>query len=161
MATTITRAHEVERLAQPIIERHHRHLAPARIIYCFTTAKRTRKGRIVYATAQKLTPLDRYLTADTETSDEGADFLILVGTEEWASLNSAQKKALVDHELCHLVRTEDEEGEGDWAIVGHDLEEFTAVVERHGLVMADTRKMADTMRQLTLEDARVPVGATR
>ena len=26
-----------------------------------------------------------------------------------------------------------ESGEGDWTIVGHDLEEFAAVVARHGL----------------------------
>jgi len=155
MATKITRAHDAERLAQPIIERHHPSLRGARILYCFTTAKRTRNGRTVYATAQKLSPVDRFLTADTEDSDEGADFLILIGAEEWESLDTAQKKALVDHELSHCVRDE----EGNASIVGHDLEEFRAIVERHGLWSPDARAMADTMRQLTLEDARVPAAS--
>lgn len=160
MATTITRAHEVERLAQPIIAAHHPHLADARILYCFTTAKRVRQGQTVYATAQKLAPLARFLSADMEDSEQGADFLILVGSEAWASLTAPQKKALVDHELCHLSLTApDENGEGDWTMVGHDLEEFAAVVERHGLWMPSVRDMAETMRQLTLEDFRVPVAA--
>lgn len=155
MATKVTRAHDAERMAQGIIDRHHPGLRGARILYCFTTAKRTRQGMTVYATAQKLGALDRYLTADTEDSDEGADFLILIGAEEWASLSTAQKKALVDHELSHCVRDE----EGNAGIVGHDLEEFRAIVERHGLWTPSVREMADTMRQLTLEDARVPVAA--
>lgn len=155
MATQITRAHDAERLAQPIIDHHHPSLRGARILYCFTTAKRTRHGRTVYATAQKLSPVDRFLTSDTEDSEEGADFLVLIGAEEWASLSTPQKKALVDHELSHCVRDE----EGVSGIVGHDLEEFRAIVERHGLWMPDVRAMADTMRQLTLEDVRVPVAA--
>lgn len=151
-ATVITRAHEVERIAQPIIEEHHRHLRGARILYLFTTQARKHHTKTVLATAQKLSALQRYLSSEDETSDEGHDFLILVGAEEWAELGAPQRRALVDHELMHCWLNE----KGEWTLRAHDVEEFADIIARHGLWKSDVRTFAAVVQQLPLDGLRVP-----
>jgi hypothetical protein len=44
-------------------------------------------------------------------------------------LDQPTRRALVDHELTHCGQKVN----GGWYVVGHDLEDFAAVVRRHGL----------------------------
>jgi hypothetical protein len=48
-----------------------------------------------------------------------------------------QRVALVDHELCHFGREEDDKGNRSWVLVSHDIEEFKGIVERWGLWRPD------------------------
>jgi hypothetical protein len=52
----------------------------------------------------------------------------------WTTLSKEQRVALVDHELCHfeVEYPDDDEKQRTIHITGHDVEEFTAVIERHG-----------------------------
>lgn len=64
-------------------------------------------------------------------------------------MTDEQRIALLDHELCHAApmlddRTQeqvvDERGRKVWRMVKHDIEEFGAIVQRHGLYKADLEK---------------------
>lgn len=152
--TVITRAHGIEAVANPIIDQFHKHLAGARILFLFTTQERKHLTKTVLATAQKLSAIQRYLSSgDEASSDEGYDFLILVGTTEWQLLTPVQRIALIDHELCHCWLNE----KGEWTLRAHDVEEFAEILERHGSWKQDVRNFVAVAQQLRLVDgARVP-----
>src|SRR6185312_8975695 len=83
------------------------------------------------------------------------DFVILLNREVWHDLRFTreQKLALLDHELCHaeLARDEDgnakfdEKGRKVWRTRKHDIEEFQAIVQRHGCYKRDLEKFAETL----------------
>jgi hypothetical protein len=164
-------ADEAEHIANDLIAEHHHHLVNARILYLFTTAKRKKCDRVTVATAGKLAAVQRFLSSGLQSVQEGYDFIILIGHGEWGFLDDEQKVALVDHELCHCWRFEKEMKRGTkswWGLRGHDVEEFTEVIARHGLWNRRGKEMGDVIaRQLALgfTDAstadREPVGARR
>lgn len=78
------------------------------------------------------------------------DLCIDLNKELWNTLNPDQQLAVIDHEFCHvdLVETEDgpkldERGRTVYRMKRHDLEEFRAVVDRHGLYLADVQAFAN------------------
>lgn len=84
------------------------------------------------------------------------DFIIVLNREVWDSpdFGTARKLALVDHELCHAAVSYNEEtGEPKYderdrpvfRIVKHDIEEFRAVVARHGCYKGDLEAFAETL----------------
>lgn len=135
-------AEEIEPIARELIFQHHRHLweGEANILYLFTSKERKSKGRITLATAQVANPLHRYLTGKRAHGE--ADFILIFDASYWRMMEPHQRTALVDHELCHCIQNE--KGDG-WAIRGHDLEEFTGVIERHGIWLPDVLRMAKAM----------------
>jgi len=79
----------------------------------------------------------------------------------------AQKKALLDHELCHFAAVMDEDsgeqkvgadGLREWRMVKHTMEEFHCIVTRHGMWKQDIASFveralaAGTPEQLTIGD---------
>lgn len=153
----ITPAPAAALLAEQLIPEHHPHLDEARLLYLFTSQKRTRRGTPVLSTAAKLTPVQRYLSSGPdEAVAEGYDFLLLFTREEWDVLTADGRKALVDHTLCRCVRTERETKEGDveygWGIQDPDVEEFTDIIQRHGLWRPVLRTFGNQVRQLRLTD---------
>lgn len=53
---------------------------------------------------------------------------------------------------CHMTVEYDEKtDEPSWGLQGHDLEEFRAVVQRHGLWQPDVEEFAATVQQLSLQ----------
>ena len=58
---------------------------------------------------------------------------MLINDERWSGLTKAQKVALVDHELCHAVQKVSKDGESGYGMRNHDIEEFSEIVQRHGL----------------------------
>lgn len=83
------------------------------------------------------------------------DFIILLNQEVWndKEFGPEKKAALIDHELCHaevaLARDGepklDERGRRVWRTRKHDIEEFRAVVQRHGCYKYDLEKFAETL----------------
>lgn len=99
----------------------HPDLAGAVIFCVFEERSAPQQGRVSLGKAKRQGPVDRLLT--------GADFVIQLNKEEWEKLTLDQKRALLDHELCHCTSDD----EGNWKKRPHDVEEFTEIVQRHGL----------------------------
>lgn len=68
------------------------------------------------------------------------DFVCWLDAEWWRQATARQREALVYHELCHCAHAVNKDGEPKftdeglpvWAVVGHDVEEFSAVARRYG-----------------------------
>lgn len=125
MGTTFWEAPEVERVAIELMPEYHDHLVEAKIAYLFRSGTWTSKGQAVGGKAYKASERDRVL--------HGCDLLVVINSEVWNALDPDRRRALVDHELSHFLRDEDEQGNPIWQVVGHDVEDFAAVIKRHGL----------------------------
>jgi len=139
-----TTAPEVEKLARKLIGTvaRHEYLADVRIDFIFIYEAPASKGRIVLGRARKIGGLSAYLADAPAAGDPNPDgfterhpfFVIEISFDTWQELTEGQRVALVDHELCHCVVEFDlNTGEPKLSTVGHDVEEFACVVERHGL----------------------------
>lgn len=152
MPVTFSDAPDVEEIARELIPQYHEHLLrhACRIEYVFRSDTPKRYDHEIWGTARRISSLNAYLAGD-EADDGEIDgspfFCITISHPIWIRLRPEQRRALVDHELSHLWAEEDEEtGETKLSILGHDLEEFRAVVQRWGLWSGDTQQMADVMR---------------
>ena len=121
-----------------LIPQHHPRLAEARIAYLFAESL-TRKGQEQLAKIKKAGALERYLGE--------VDYIMVVNYETWQRLAKAQRRALLDHELCHCTVTSDKYGHPRYGLRGHDLEEFAEIVDRHGLWMPDVEEFAEVVQQ--------------
>jgi len=157
--TSYTTASAVERIAEKLIAQHHRHLADVPIRYLWRDKAATSKGRTVLGKARKVGGLNAHLVhlvRKDEPPDEVEFFVVEIAADAWQTLTEPQRIALVDHELCHLGVDIPERADKDRTLVlrGHDLEEFTGVVERHGLWRPEIETFrAAAGAQLTLEEA--------
>ena len=153
-------APDVETIAKDIIAtvEDHADLAQAEIRYIFRDKAPRSRGRAVLGRARKITGLNRWLIQGDE--DDLPLFVIEISQDTWEDLTDEGRRALVDHELSHLVVTTDDDGALVGGLRGHDLEEFVGVVERHGLWKADVAAMgtaaAAKVEQLTLELVKDP-----
>lgn len=111
---------QVLSIAQEVIDSWHPHLKEARIGFIFRDEAAKSKGKTVFATARK--PPGWLIVF------EDYDFIIEIAEDIWKDLTSKRRLALIDHELCHCIYDDGKAG-----IMGHDFEEFTQIIERHGL----------------------------
>lgn len=157
MAVTFRPAPAVERIADKLIRNHHTDLTDVEIRYVFRSEAAKQNGKTILGKARKVSGLSAYLAQPEpgETPSGDADlFVIEIAEPEWADLTDAQRVALVDHELCHCTTSFDEDTETlKLKTVPHDLEEFRAVVERHGLWRPDVEDFAHTIAQAELNFA--------
>lgn len=145
-------APEVAKIAADLIPVFHAHLVEnIRIDYVFTD-KITKKGnKEVWGTMRKISALNAYLASDDNSKKHGVTesfFVMVISEPIWNKLNDKQKRALVDHELCHAKVDVDEEGNYKLKIVPHDMEEFTEIVKRHGLWAEDVTEIAKVISEL-------------
>lgn len=139
-------APDVQKIAQELIPEHHPHLVEVRIEYVFIDKIPNKGNKQVWGTMRKIGALPAYLAAPAEDQADGytSDFFCMTITlPVWEQLSQEDKVALVDHELCHAGVEEDEDGVKKLKIIPHDLEEFNAIVERHGLWRKDVELFAD------------------
>jgi len=145
---------EPYRLMEELRDRDHGHLADAKIGIAWRLGWRSDPdGHLRLGQCRKRTDLDREL--------DGFDFMLLLNKEAWPQLNDGQKRALIDHELCHAQIVIDSDGHPKrndrdrlvCRIKKHDTEEFRAVVERHGLWTADLEQIA----RAAINDANRPL----
>lgn len=127
-------------LASGIIEEHHPDLLDARIGFIFRSEVQVSGGKETWGQAQKV--------SDKMKVYMDFDFLIWVARDIWVSLSLNQKKALLDHELCHCLYDE-----GKASMRPHDIEEFTEIVDRYGLWRLELEKMARSMKAAQPEQA--------
>lgn len=142
------------RIMDALIAAHHPHLAEARIAIAWRIGwKVNRDGYVHLGQCKKGSELDRSL--------HGYDFVILLNKDSWPTLDPNQAEALIDHELCHAAVSLDSDGETKRDELGrilyrtrrHDIEEFHAVVRRHGIHKANIEAFA----QSTAEAATHPL----
>lgn len=171
MSATFELAPEVERIAREIIaaQVEHEHLRGARILYLLRRGTWTSRGKVVFGRAKKLTGELLYVARQLlihqigagravegadyadENGDLQYDFALEINRDFWPKLTDLQRRAIIDHELCHCIRQDK-----GWAITGHDVEGFGSNIRRYGLYMEDLAAFGKAVRQapdqLTLED---------
>jgi hypothetical protein len=145
MATTYIPAPEVKDIAQELINQYHTHLADTevRIEYVFCDNVPKKGDKEIWGTMRKVTNLYAFLASSKEEQDVGnseAFFVMTISKPVWDVLTLDQKKALVDHELCHaMTEINEDTGEPKLTVVPHDLEEFAVIVKRYGLWRDDVK----------------------
>jgi len=153
-------APDAAKVAEPIIRTCHPHLVPVRVEFVFTREPLPSKhGRTTLANAQKYSGLKAFLASNPEAPAETIElfpdatgefndfFVVQVDNALWRQLNAKQKKALIDHELCHCGVENDDKGNTKLVIQPHDLEEFRCIVERHGFWKDDVAAFAKSIEK--------------
>jgi hypothetical protein len=130
-------------MAEDLIANYHPHLADARIAYLFRSPTWKSKGQEVAGTAGTPSARERCFAGDRELA-----FVITLNWEWWEGANERARRALLDHELSHCARDEGPDGLPSWTTVGHDFEEFTDIVRRHGLWREGMHEFAAAVEQL-------------
>lgn len=145
---------EPYRIMEEMLKTEHGHLDGVKFAIAWRLGWRTdADNHMTLGKCRKRGDLDRELDA--------FDFVILLNDEAWPTLGTTEKRALIDHELCHAKVVVDADGEPKQddrgrlvcRIKKHDIEEFRAVVERHGLYTADLSALA----QANINDAKRPL----
>lgn len=160
-AAKFSPASEVEKIAKSLIPEFHPHLVEnIRVDYVFTDKTNKRGSKEVWGTMRKVSALNAYLASDANSQKHGATeafFVMVISEPVWNNLNDQQKKALVDHELCHAKVDVDDEGNYKLKIVPHDMEEFTEIVKRHGLWAEDVAEVAAAINGIQQHSLHVEV----
>lgn len=134
---------EVEALVQQMVEKHHKHLERAEIKVIGKPKAGKKLGRLVIVEVSKPTPKQRILHTDGDVH-----YVITIGLDAWGQLD--QKKAHhreIDRALCHFTGLDEKDR---WQIVAPDVQEFTAILQRHGAYNADLEIFVDAAKQLDL-----------
>jgi hypothetical protein len=132
-------------LLAEIREKHHPETLEAKIALAWKKGiKADADGHVILGLCVRAGELQRELV--------DYDFCIVLNREVWedAEFTNEQKLALIDHEMCHVARAVDREGEfvidsknrAVWRVRGHDIEEFGAIIERHGCYKRDLENFA-------------------
>lgn len=66
------------------------------------------------------------------TPEVNGFFVVCIYETYWHRMKHETKRAVVDHELCHLGATWDKWGDTKLFLNPHDVEEFSDVIRRHG-----------------------------
>ena len=125
MARTYWDAEAVQLIAEEkVIPQWHPQLKDAKIQYVFTEEMKHR-GRVILAKIKAgASAFEKYLC--------GASLVLMVNSVKWKTLTPEKRCALIDHEFCHVYAEPKDTGEKVYKMRGHDIEEFNAIVERHG-----------------------------
>lgn len=159
---------EAKRLGELLIERErdHEHLQAATIGYIFRDDELRRQGKVKWAEAilvERILQSERrwgrlvkwaILRILPQFGETLPAFIVLIDRNIWLGLSPEEKLALVDHELSHCAQAREDDGETPkytrdgspvWMIRSHDVEEFEAVIQRHGLWNDELRSLARTI----------------
>ena len=142
MPAVYEKSERIKEVAESLLKIYHQDVAHANIAYMMKMADKDSDGPKTPArmgkhpAMAKARSLNALMNAVT-----GLDFIIEVDEVFWDVLELDQQIALIDHELCHLAV--DEKG---FYLRDHDIEEFCAVVKRHGCWMSNIRTFADAVQ---------------
>lgn len=140
-------------LLRQLVGAHHEDLAQAKIALAWHTAwKPDCDGHVTLGKCRKVSDLER------EVNElQPYDFVIILRKDFWDDpcVTDLQRRALLDHELCHASITlddqgeplQDERGRTVYRIRRHDLEEFAAIAERYGCWKKDLEQFARSLHR--------------
>jgi hypothetical protein len=140
--------HEPYQIMNEVRGEHHKDTLGARIALAWMIGnKADADGHVCLGKCVKASDLQRELVA--------WDYVTLLNKDVWEStqFDPAKKRALMDHELMHVCEAvdkngdqkEDAKGRKMWRIRQHDVEEFSAVVRRHGTYKRDLEIFAENL----------------
>lgn len=139
------------RLLDELVDRFHDDdLREARIALAWCTSwKADADGRVTLGKCRRATALDRELSQ--------WDFVILLNKDFWThpKVTALQRRALLDHELCHAAIKLDENGEPQlddrdrvvYRTRKHDIEEFASIADRYGCYKKDLEAFAQALNR--------------
>ncbi len=130
-----------------------------RVEFIFIEKTPKTKGKERWGCCRLITSLNAFL-ANGEQDGESF-FCIEIARPIWQELDAKAREALVFHELCHAWAEEEYDEESDEteivkSTLPHDIEEFTAVIDRYGYQWrGDAERFAESIikahAQLSLE----------
>lgn len=128
-------------LAVEIIEDYHPTLKHARIAIVFREGDPpTSNGKETLGQASLVTSKMNVIAA------ERFDFFIWLAGDWWHDATDKQRRALLDHELCHCA------GEPfAWRMRSHDIEEFSCILERHGTWYRELHNFVKTAQDISAQ----------
>lgn len=136
---------DIFKIIRELTNEHHEELRQATILPAWMIGnKHDRDVRLVLGRMKKATELER--------EAHGADAFLLINQEAWPRFDDRQKRALIDHELEHLTVSLnpntlepnlDGHGKIRYRMRKHDVEEFQAIINRHGCWKDHLRKFAE------------------
>lgn len=140
--------HEPYRLMKEIRREFHEDTREAKVVLAWMLdTKRDVDGHLCLGKCVRASDLQKELVE--------FDFVILLNKEVWESKEFVveKKKALLDHELMHIAEALDKESEPKYdskgrklfRMRGHDIEEFTDIIRRHGCYKSDLEKFAEAI----------------
>lgn len=132
-----------------IVVEHHPDLAEATIAVAWHLSRKPDKdGRMQLGSTKLVGNLERELMEH--------DFIVVLVKEFWDDPNVTddQRRALLDHQLSRVARVIDEGGEPiedererkRYRLVKPDLQEFSAVVKRHGMYRKEIEKFYQSLQ---------------
>lgn len=137
---------EPYKLMESVRKEHHPDISDAKIALAWRKGtKEDKDGHLTLGRCMKASDLQRELV--------DWDFVIILNFEAWAGFDKPKKLALLDHELMHADQAVDKDGEPKvdpkgrkvWRIRKHDVEEFSAIVKRHGIWKRDLEQFAEAL----------------
>lgn len=151
-------------LLRELARAHHEAIASARIALAWQlTWKSDVDGRVTLGQCKKVSDLDR------ELSDGAYDFVVILRRDFWDDryVTDLQRRALLDHELCHCAVKLDEHGEPAvdecgrvvYRLKKHDLEEFAAIADRYGCWKRDLAEFARALERAREKTSGVYLGS--
>ena len=126
---------DVVDMATAVIKQYRPELADTEIVYMFKEKAGKKGPKVVIATARKVSSKENVVHSFEGKAD--VTFVVEIGADAWQELSPDQRKAVLHHELCHCGFDDKEDGGPEPALIPHDIEEFSEVVEAHGFYMKD------------------------
>lgn len=83
---------------------------------------------------RKCSSLEKYFT--------GNDVIVLIEKNNWEKASDHKRRALVDHELTHIVIKN-----GKIKIIDHDVEEFVPIVQKYGCWTPSLEELKDAIKK--------------
>lgn len=119
--------HTIDFVNQIITDDSFINLNGAKIKILFDQKKRKSGSKYVLGRMQKANDLIRTLTREDDTAEEGYDYILYLDMAVWESIDDADKKRLVRHELCHC--DVDFDKSNPYAIKDHEITDFYSEIE--------------------------------
>jgi hypothetical protein len=122
-------------MLRDVIRAYHPALENHDLALLFKPKRSLSLGQEVLARAGLTTLREKLLGDDVEA-------VITVAWDWWEGASAASREALLDHELSHFGVND----EGELCLVGHDVQEFTAVWRRRGNWTEGLRHAAEVLQ---------------
>ena len=138
---------EYEQIAQRALDKYPE-LAllkeyPPSIAYLASVREKTSRGRRVFAETMKIPAKYKWMAVDREY-----DFQIVVYEPNCCGMSDEQMEILMWHELMHIGVELQDDGTVKYFINDHDVQDFRAILELHGVDWAKPNYEQVTIGQL-------------
>ena len=135
-------APEPTEIARELIAKYHPDLVPYAMRIVFRSkARKAGRNKEAAGTAEIIRGRFAFFVMTAEEVSKQAQifenpyqmFWMEIAEPWWHFYSEAQRRALIDHELCHfVVDFPENKEEPELALREHDIEEFKEIVHRHG-----------------------------